>query len=121
MAPIWIVFPWSEVELPTSAPVPPQAASASANAIVIPRAALLINLSLLSLPKESAPSLAGSRRVARRALLGVRTGPLGRSRLLEAGAAEFEGRQRPTLGKDPTAAVGADELLLGHCCLSGHA
>src|ERR1700682_3016319 len=116
-----MVLPWYEVvELPPVDPVPPQAANASANAIVIPRAALLINLSLLSLPEESAPSLAGSRRVARRALLGARPRPLGRPGLLEAGAAEFQGGQRSTLGEHPAPAVGANELLLGHCPLSSH-
>jgi hypothetical protein len=33
---------------------------------------------------------------------------------LEAGAAEFEDRQRATFGEDPTAAMLADEFLLGH-------
>src|ERR1700693_5951898 len=93
--------------------VPPQAAKMSANAIVIPRAPLLINLSLLSLPKESAHSLACLRGLTRRALLRLRRGPLRLSRLLEAGAAELESGQRSTLGGDPTPAVGADELLLG--------
>src|ERR1700693_4009687 len=113
MAPSWIVFPWYEVAvLPPVDVVPPQAASASANAIVIPRAALLINLSLLSLPRESALSLAGRRRISRRALLRPRLGPLRRSRPLEAGAAEFEDGERPTLGEDPSSAMGADKFLL---------
>src|ERR1700674_4666051 len=119
MAPSWMVFPWYEVAVPPPVVlVPPQAASASANAIVIPRAALLIKLSLLSLPKEPAHSLAGSRRLSRRALLGIWRRPLRRSRLLEAGSAKLERRQGPTLGEDPAAAIGADELLLGHGSLS---
>src|SRR5260370_35039824 len=100
MAPSWIVFPWYEVVPPPVDVVPPQAASASANAIVIPRAALLINLSLLSLPKESAHSLAGSRRVTRRALLRVHPGPRGRLRLLDPGAAWLEAGQRAGVGED---------------------
>src|SRR3984893_2599135 len=122
MAPSWMVFPWYEVAVPPPVVlVPPQAASASANAIVIPRAALLINLSLLSLPKESAHSLSGSRGVSRRPVLRPWRGPLRRPRLLEAGAAELESRQGPTLSEDPTAAIGADELLLGHSSLTARA
>src|SRR6202035_1210714 len=110
MAPSWMVFPWYEAVPPPVDDVPPQAANASANAIVIPRAALLINLSLLSLPQESADSLSGSRWVSRWALLGTRRRPLSRPRLLEAGAAELECGQGASLGEDPTPAMGADEL-----------